>query len=233
MARSKRERSQFEQLPVKVVHRIISFLLEPRSLQSLSYTSWKLFYIIHTSKRSLLQRITLNCLGGDDVLAMATWVYRCQPPQLISSANDVGPEGSNDALLTDKLLYIDHFLETRPSTLSDSTWPIQDAIEICDFHITTVRPLAEQFLDSCHDSSVLLARNLVERAVSATEMRRTVLALYGFELFRKLFGAARASMSIMKTYYQSFFTAFAPWESAQMSCIHDFIARIIITGMWQ
>lgn len=231
MARSKPKRSQFERLPVKVIHRIISFLPEPLSLQSLSYTSWKFFYIIHMSKRGLLRTIMLNCLGGEEVLAMATWLHRCQPPQLISSADNVGPEDSEDPFLTEKLLYIDDFLETRPSTVSHSTWPIQDAIEICDFHCQAVRPLVKDFVNSCCEGSETLSRNLGKRSISTAEMRRAALALYGFELFRRLFGATRASMSIMKTYYQRFFTAFAPWELARMSCIHDFVARLITAGM--
>lgn len=218
---------------MKVMHRIILFLPEPHSLQSLSYTSWKLFYIIHLSKHTLLRRTMLNCMGGEEVLAMANWVYRCQPPQLISSAADVGPEGSDDPFLTDKLRYIDDFMETRPSTLSDSTCPIQDAIDIYDFHSKAVRPLAKHFLGSCRDGSETLARNLTKHKIRTAEMKRTALALYGFELFRRLFGAARASMAIMKTYYQGFFTAFALWESAQMSCIHDFLAGLIRIGMPQ
>ncbi|KAL6366094.1 hypothetical protein LRP88_00190 [Fusarium phalaenopsidis] len=57
------------------------------------------------------------------------------------------------------------------------------------------------------------------------EWERIERVLYRFELFRKLFGRFHQSEGKLKPLAKSFFQKFAPWENAQLGCIHDFLAR--------
>ncbi|UPK95544.1 hypothetical protein LCI18_006479 [Fusarium solani-melongenae] len=103
-----------------------------------------------------------------------------------------------------------------------------EAFILNDFHVHAVSPLAGRFVIICterYEWQESLWESIQERPVSEAEWERIERVLYRFELFRRLFGRFHQSEGKLKPLAKSFFQKFAPWENAQLGCIHDFLAR--------
>ncbi|KAM0420993.1 hypothetical protein ACHAPT_011236 [Fusarium lateritium] len=120
--------------------------------------------------------------------------------------------------------YASDFLERLHRPELDSTIiSMTDALALGDFHTQTVSVLAQRFILSCSERfewQEPLKQSLQKHPVSQTER-----VLYRFEMFRRLFGRFCANELELIALAPSFFEKFAPWENAQLACIHDFLAR--------
>lgn len=131
--------------------------------------------------------------------------------------------------------YIVEFLRDLDRTSFEKTIiSMTEAFTLNDFHVHTVSPLAERFVVICterYEWQEPLWESIEERPVSKTEWERIERVLYRFELFRKLFGRFHDSAAKLTPLVKFFFQNFAPWENAQLGCIHDFLAREVGQGM--
>ena len=118
---------------------------------------------------------------------------------------------------------------------------MRDAMTISDFHVQTVSVLTQRFIEACARAAaphLPLEDSLRSRAASPPEGARIARTLYRFETFRRLFGCFCENEEHrvdvideeLLRYTPIFFSKFAPWENAQLGCIHDFLASEMIPG---
>ncbi|KAI1852791.1 hypothetical protein JX266_002332 [Neoarthrinium moseri] len=99
-----------------------------------------------------------------------------------------------------------------------------DALEIANFY-SHVEFFTEKFLQACSESNPRVGDSFA-RPPTSREKARIANAMYTFELFRRLFG--NLSLGDLSELVPLFFSKLAPWEGAQLGCVHDFLAREVI-----
>ncbi|KAI1251469.1 hypothetical protein MGN70_006037 [Eutypa lata] len=222
-------------LPSELRRCILSSMPDLQSLASTALTCRAFYYIFDDNKDGIIRDVLINSIGSE-VLPEAIITHRCSPPLLSLNIspksvfwNTISPKGK-----AWQYRYVSTFLGTleRPP-ITSTTWTMCEALELERFHVQTVYPLAQRFIKSCAKLSPprVIEISLSSRPTSRLEEERIMRALYRFEVFRKLFGRFRwrvRDSTVSTTLTNLFFSKFAPWENAQLACIHDFLAREVM-----
>ncbi|KAI0013801.1 hypothetical protein F4779DRAFT_561416 [Xylariaceae sp. FL0662B] len=221
----------FNHLPIELRCCILAFLPDLQSLVSSTLTCHALHDALMARQTGIIQGVLINCIGLGS-LPEAIIAHQCSPPYLgVHGDNTTWPAPANhlDGEQKQKQFdYISKFLQRleRPSVPSN-TWTMRDALTLGNFHFQIVLPLTKKFTEACArtiSNFPIPLNGLSSRPMSRSEEDRIARAFYRFEMFRRLFGCFNKSVEAeVERFHQIFFFKFAPWENAQLGCIHDFL----------
>lgn len=223
-------------LPPELRRWILGSFSDIRSLISVIQTSSAFHAVFESDKHKIIRDVLSNVVGPD-VLREATNNYRCCPPCSSMFINDAWLLGRENTGRMES--YVSSFLNLKEAVLPiSSTLTMQGALQLQDLHTQVVRPLARRFIQSCAKLSAPqfpLEDSLSSNPASPLEEDRIMRSLYRFEVFNKLFGLftwpdEEVSDYRFKSFIRSYFSETSPWEIAQLACIHDFLAREVMTG---
>ncbi|CAM1502468.1 Fc.00g044520.m01.CDS01 [Cosmosporella sp. VM-42] len=140
--------------------------------------------------------------------------------------NPLDTTGTNSQRLVARQDFSDKYLKNRP--LPPRRLKLRDALPLSRFH-SYVEDFTEIFLrNSLKAAPDGFDQSIELQGLSRGETNRIHLSLYRFEIFRLMFGSwCPESMS---DFIDTFFSHFPLWESAQLGCIHDFLALETATG---
>lgn len=226
-------------LPTELNLRILELTGDARTLASAALTCQQL-YAAFRLKPNYLIRLALAKSVGHDTLPEATIVHRCEPPFLSTTVARLPEYDREDCMRISR--FTREFLERleRP-ILASTTWSLGEALKIEEFHKHTVLELVDRLIQLCPETTqidgtnrmpVKLAKNLSLNPPTRTERERMSRAFYRFELFRKLYGCFGWEGIDYLGDYAAFFVKFSSWESAQLGCVHDFLANQVIPGQY-
>ncbi|KAM5351173.1 hypothetical protein ACJ41O_003896 [Fusarium nematophilum] len=222
--------SVFQVVPLELWQSILAYLPDVPSLASAALSCRSLYTAFKSREHGLVQSVLVNCIGVAN-LPEALITQRCSPPLLsIHVERQNLPTG--DEQMRQMREYVFNFVThlERPS-LGSAEISLAEGLALGDFHVQTVSPLTQSFVEACSKRSGWqrpLEESLQTRPLSRTERERIERALYRFEMFRRLFGCFGEEIDELLNFATTFFSKFAPWESAQLGCIHDFLARELL-----
>ena len=225
-----KERIGLPNLPAEIQRSILASLPDPRSLALAALVCRALYSTFKADENSLIRDVLVNCVGFN-TLPEALITHRCSPPYLSVRDDELYVHRRWEPKLH---LYVSDFLQSleRPA-ITSIICTMRDAIKIGDFHSQVVSVLTQRFIQACAraaPSLPTLEESLRWNPASPSERTRIARTLYRFETFRKLFGCFWDSDRALLHYSSIFFSKFAPWENAQLGCIHDFLAREVMPG---
>ncbi|RTE84294.1 hypothetical protein BHE90_001155 [Fusarium euwallaceae] len=213
--------------PMEVHQHILASLSDIPSLAAAALSCRQLYAAFKNAEPALVRSVLINCIGAAN-LPEALITHRCSPPYPSSNHIELQPRPIHHRM-DSQCRYILKFLEDLDRANFENTEiSMTEAFFLDDFHIHTVLPLAQRFVVICterYEWQEPLWESIEELPVSQTEWERIERVLYRFELFRKLFGRFDRSEGKLMPFAKSFFQKFAPWENAQLGCIHDFLCR--------
>ncbi|ROV96851.1 hypothetical protein VPNG_09275 [Cytospora leucostoma] len=229
-------------LPLELLQDILACLADPRSLVCAIKASRTLYYSFKGNEQHILTVIMANCIGAG-VLREAQLTRDCTPP-ILSTRVTVDPdetpwdETPEEKLQDELWTYLADF-DLRgfqeAGNSAPKSWAISDALALGNYHTEVVLPLKDRFIKAASDpaSCTMAAKlrgGLEVRPVTRLEEERICRALYRFELFRRFYGCSSRLRWVAEQegIAVEFFLKFAPWEIAQLGCIHDFLCRQII-----
>lgn len=226
-------RSRLLMAPMEVHQHILAFVPDIPSLAAAALSCRQLYAAFKNRESALVRSVLTNCIGATN-LPEALITHRCSPPYPSSNDVELQPRPIHERM-DRQCSYILTFLEDLDRAgFGKTVISMTEAFILDDFHVHTVSPLAERFIAICterYEWQEPLWESIQERPVSKAEWERIERVLYRFELFRKLFGRFNKSEAELRPLVKSFFQKFAPWENAQLGCIHDFLAREVGQGM--
>ncbi|KAJ3544169.1 hypothetical protein NM208_g3196 [Fusarium decemcellulare] len=197
------------------------------SLAAAALSCRQLYAAFKNTESALNHSVLTNCIGAAN-LPEALITHRCSPPFPSSNHIELQPRPIHHRMER-QCRYISKFLDdVDRSNFENTSISMTEALILNDFHVQTVLPLAQRFVVICterYEWQEPLWESVQERPVSQTEWERIERTLYRFELFRRLFGRFDRSAEKLIPLAKSFFSKFAPWENAQLGCIHDFLTR--------
>lgn len=208
---------------------ILECLPDAHCLLNASLTCKSFHQIIQTNKQRLTLRIRTSCFGLE-LTSEALWVLQCEPLYQARDAVADLDENIERSHLCGK--FATDFLQKGPPDIHGVKLTLGQIIELCQFHTAVVEPLAQDFVKYCTETSLVgIDDSLQTRPPTHTEYQRTIRSLYRFELFRKLYACFAVENGDLYVafaqYFGAFFYRFAPWETIQISCIHDYLGRKI------
>ncbi|KAI1662177.1 hypothetical protein F4813DRAFT_384889 [Daldinia decipiens] len=219
-----------ECLPSELRHCILASLSDVTSLISAASSCRILYATFKESESIIIWNVLINSLGSS-VLPIATITYRCSPP-FCSESPECQIGSLRDEMVKSLKTYASEFMgNLEPSTPSPTEFSMRDAIALDAYHHQVVLKLTQNLIQaySRTSSSYLdIGHSLQALSPSSSEKERIARSLYQFEIFRRLFGCLRRWAHRAQDLNMVFFSKFAPWENAQLACIHDFLARQLI-----
>jgi hypothetical protein len=224
----------FDRLPFELRHCILASLSDIPSLISAALSCRALYATLREGENIIAGHVLINSLGPS-VLPEAVVTHRCSPP--FCSVNVASAtEFSSDEQVKVLKNYVSNFLGhlERP-VLSSTRWSMQDAVALDDYHHRVILKLAQRFIQACGRASSFrleIGNSLQSHPPSISEQARIVRSLYRFETFRRLFGCLGNMDNEILHLVIVFFSKFAPWENAQLACIHDFLAWQVRPGAY-
>ncbi|OTA69566.1 hypothetical protein K449DRAFT_418954 [Hypoxylon sp. EC38] len=223
-------RNLLQRLPMELRCCILASLSDLESLASATLTCRALYWAFKNNEGRVIRDVLINCVGLV-ALPEAIIAHRCCPPYL-STCIQLRMDIWGEEQIHRQNIYISDFLQRleRPSPIL-TTWAMRDARALGDFHLKVVSKLTHRFIQACakaSSSEFPLENSLCLYPVSESERERIERALYRFEIFRRLFSCFSDREEYLLPYAATFFSKFAPWENAQLICIHEFLAREII-----
>lgn len=225
------------QLPVELLQNILTCLPDPRSLVRTIQASPTLLLSFKGNEQRIIAAVLTNCIGTG--VLREVWLTRvCAPPVLSTKLVEQPIEVDEDEDMQVQLdTYITEFLHDRMGAgdVTLTSWNLSDALALGYFHTEVILPLKDRFIEAASDgaSCSMAARvknSLRGRPASRLEEERICRSLYRFELFRRLFGCFSWRSDVLVDFMTMFFSKFAPWEIAQLGCIHDFLGGQIVPG---
>lgn len=229
MAPLAEQSTTFESLPFELKLDVLAALPDIQSLISVSQVCRELRAAFKHSRDSLIRAVLLNCIGYD-TLPEATIVHRCKAPTL-STLVEGRPELDHDEV-ANLSSFVTRFMgQLERPAVSSLVWTMEEAFDMVDFHLQVVSPFVERFVLYCSTTmDVKLRESLASAAPSREETGRIARAFYRFELYRKLYGCFHFHFDAFLASSFLFFLRFAPWENAQLSCIHDYLISEVLPG---
>lgn len=229
MSGSRHAKHGLLQMPVELLQQILVSLSEPRSIALVIQTSRILYLSFKEHEQHIISSALLNCFGTGGLLREAELTWDC-----------ILPVPATD-FRRDPMAHVKRFLGVglEGSHRGRSSWTLRDAWEIHSFHADVILPLKDLFIQASSDPELCaisagVNKSLKTRPVSDLEAERICRTLYRFEMFRRLYGWLDSSYGFrdddLWDLSVAFFPRFAPWEIAQMGCIHDFLGHQVATG---
>ncbi|KAK7735632.1 hypothetical protein SLS53_007372 [Cytospora paraplurivora] len=223
-------------LPLELLQDILTCLADPRSLACAIQASRALYYSFKGNEQHILTAAMTNCIGAG-VLREAQLARDCSPPILNTRVvgYPVDPHKMvGEELEEEQRTYLAAFLLHNWPESGDSvrkSWAISDALALGKYHTEVILPLKDRFIKAASDPAsctmaAKLRKGLEVRSVTNLEEERICRALYRFELFRRVYGC-NSRLEWLAGVAQTFLHKFAPWEIAQLGCIHDFLGEQI------
>ncbi|OTB13372.1 hypothetical protein K445DRAFT_14044 [Daldinia sp. EC12] len=223
--------NSLEHLPSELLNGILASLPDVKSLVSATSSCRAMYSTFKESESIILSSVLSNSLGVG-ILPIATMTYKCSPPFY---SDNLAPYVLFHTLEQVETLetYISNFVtRLEPPTPSSIKWTMRDAIAVENYHRQVVLKLTEKFIQACRaipSPCLDIGRSLQASPPSSSEKERIARSLYHFEIFRRLFGyLGKMQDRDLHKCAMTFFSKFAPWENAQLACIHDFLARQIV-----
>ncbi|KAJ4215845.1 hypothetical protein NW759_009705 [Fusarium solani] len=212
--------------PMELHQHILAFLPDAPSLAAAALSCRQLYTAFKNEGSALVRTVLTNCIGAAN-LPEALMTHRCSPPYL-SNHVELQPRPLHSRM-ENQVAYVSRYIKRlNRSSFENETISMTDALTPSNFHIQTVSILAQRFIviyTERHDWQEPLKESIEKRPVSRLEWDRIERVLYRFELFRKLFGRFVQNEEELLPLAKSFLKKFAPWENAQLGCIHEFLAR--------
>lgn len=213
--------SPIERLSVELVRMILSAVPDVASLQA-AVLSCPLFYSSfleaegEITAQVLLNQIDISVLPEAMVaFGSSSWHLR-------------GTNPKNREVLVN-FISQDNFQRPTPPR----SWSLRKALDLGRLHIY-VDSFAKKFAMATLTKHTLNQSNTV---ATHQEMCRIERVLYRFEIYCNLF---REFPKALSGFYEDqalydelqglFFANFAPWESEQLGCIHDFLVQVVSPG---
>lgn len=205
-------KSTMELLPTEAVQAIMCSLSDIASLKALALSCSTFYHSFKASESLTVYQILLNQIGTE-VLPEAYATYESSRIQRISV------ETTRD--------FAGRYLSSR-RPVPIRNWKLKDALVISRLH-DDVECLAESYVERAME--VRRKDGKEARSPSNVEIWRIERALYRFEMYCNLF---RSRQSIYGHYVtdqvDTFFFAFAPWETEQLACIHEYLVGLVSPG---
>jgi hypothetical protein len=123
-----------------------------------------------------------------------------------------------------------HFkLQSAEVTELSTEWTITEALRIVSFHNQTVTRLGLLYAADCALIDVAFKVSLREEPPTEDELQRIAIALYRFELIRRVsaIGMSRAKQFRLRTAFKTLLRSAFTWQALyQVERIYDFLLRI-------
>ncbi|GAM86199.1 hypothetical protein ANO11243_042110 [Dothideomycetidae sp. 11243] len=191
-------------VPPEILALILLQLPDLKSLHAASTSCWAFNNALHISRRSITEQVLCTQIGSD-VLPEAIAADETSTSTFIPSRQSIGQLMSH--------------LKQRRATKQPSS--LDRVHRMAHFH-RTVQDLTDSFVNVVLTTAGTYP-NSTHLELTPRERQRIERGFYLFQIYCNLFANARTPWSK----HRIFFLSFAPWEVEQLSCIHDFLARLV------
>ena len=218
-------------LPVEVFDKILHSIDSPRSLFNFVLSSHNMYNLFKRSEQIAIRHVLTNLIGMH-TLPEAALVYKCRPPNPYMWM----PRSEKEE--QDRMKYASDFAtKLQRPTRESLKFNLRDGLnlEATHHYVATLRDGCIKMCERAK-TGISMEESLSISPPSPSEIGRIDRALYRFEMFRKLFRGLDTRFNFFRSddkepdSVRDFFLRFAPWENAQLGCIHDLLFYQVIPG---
>jgi len=201
--------SAIELLPIETQQAILSSLTSIASLKQCALSCPVLYTSYKAAESFIIAQILYNQIGfgvlPEAVLALSSSCLKSSDLEHFAEAN---------------------FRKRRPPS---SVYSFKDAFLMSELHMR-VDLLRRIFFRKALTASQCASPS---QPASPSEIDRIERAFYRFEMYRHIFSRFQQNRHWrVEAQQDMFFKYFSPWENEQLACVHEFLAQLVIPGMF-
>ena len=201
--------TQLQDLPWELIQHILSLLPDAKSLHSASVSCRLLRDSFRSHEHSICSDIANNVFDHECLHEVfATY----------SSARTAAKNWS----LSKTRRFIDWYVSPKNQSFAPKFLRLKMLHSMDRLHLC-IQNLVDDFSQSAISDKNREADRETSPTITATERRRFIRAFYRFEIYCNIFGSRIKKPFRLEELAHVLFNRFAPWETEQLACVHDFL----------